>query len=311
MTCTSAARPARTPARTSRWTGRRRAALARWCAAAVATAPAVARAHHVPGQSASEGVRNINSLGGGAGQARSRLLVLQEIGRSSARRTLNPGTVYTTSLLGEFAPHPWFSFGVQAPLLVVDEDAQDVATKVGYGDTRVLLRLSPHADKLIHRVLSVGVNLSFPTRTVRFEADPGNIWIVAPSVLYSRTYRRAFWQAIGALTIEERPAGTALDVTAGMQAGYRFFDVLSPTLGVLADVRAFTACAEIGGGSSPCLDGRATEVDRETGSVRAYALAGLAWTFAPWGSLLANAQVPVTPRADFDVAGSVGLQFTF
>jgi hypothetical protein len=269
-----------------------------------------ASAHHVPGHGASEGVRNLNSLGGGAGQATTRFAILQEFSRNTS--SLNPGTTSNTSLLGEYAPHPWFSFGLQAPLLVVDEDAPNVDTKVGYGDTRMMLRLTPHADKLIHRVLTTGINLSFPTRTVQFEADPGRSWTVTPNVLFTRTYLRPFWQLMGLATIEHRPAGTAIDISAGAQIGYRIKGVLAPSFGALADLRVATFCTPIGGGAeASCREGRPTETEREVGSLRLANISTLTYSFATWGMVSASVQLPMIDKRDFDWAGSLSTQFMF
>jgi hypothetical protein len=138
---------------------RRPIAAGAWAALAVMAAVPSAAAHHVPGHSASEGVRNLNSLGGGAGKAVSRVMILQEASRT--KTTFAPASTYSTSLIGEYSPHPWISFGVQPTLLAVDQDRG--ASRVGLGDTRAVVRLTPHADKLVHRVLTTGVSASFPT----------------------------------------------------------------------------------------------------------------------------------------------------
>ncbi|MGH1347491.1 MAG: hypothetical protein ACRBN8_38385 [Nannocystales bacterium] len=283
----------------------RASALAALCTCVAA--PGLARAHHVPGHGASEGVRNLNSLGGGSGQATSRLMLLQEYSRNST--SLNPATTYNTSLLGEYAPHPWISLGAQAPVLIVDEDS--APRKVGYGDTRAFFRLTPHADKLIHRVVTTGVNISVPTRSLRFEADPGRGWTVSPMVMFTRTHLRTYWQVMLLGTAEHRPAGTAFDVTASGQVGYRAFGKLGLSLGALADVRVANLCAEVGGGSSYCSGNRATETERQVGSVRIAHLSGVSYSFASWGLLAANLQLPVTPKRDFNVAGSLSVQFQF
>ncbi len=268
---------------------------------------ASAKAHHVPGHGASEGVRNLNSLGGGSGQATSRVLLLQEYSRNST--SLNPATTYNTSLLGEYSPKPWISFGAQAPLLIVDEDA--APQKIGYGDTRAFLRITPHADKLIHRVLTTGINVSVPTRTLTFEADPGNILTVSPMVMFTRAHLRAFWQVMALTTFERRPAGTAIDVTGSGQIGYRAFGKLGLSIGMLADVRAANFCAEVGGGSSYCAGNRATETNRQVGSVRLAHLSGVSYSFTDWGLLAFNLQLPMSPKRDFDYAGSLSVQFQF
>ncbi len=281
----------------------------------------VAQAHHVPGHGASEGVRNLNSLGGGTGQATTRVALLQEITRTST--SLTPGAVYNTSLLGEYSPHPWFSFGAQLPMLITDQapipggDGDNPAPQVGYGDTRAFVRFTPHADRLIHRVLTTVVTVSVPTRTVNFVgADPGRLWVVSPTVVYSRTYSKAFWQALAVATVERRAAGTAIEVSAGGQLGYRLWGKLSPSFGALADVRAVTWCTQApsqGGGQRVCPEAsaRTTEDDRPMGATRVSSLAGLSWAFSRWGLVSANLQLPVLPRRDFDIAGSLTFQATF
>ncbi len=275
--------------------------------AAFALLPTAARAHHVPGHGASEGVRNLNSLGGGSGQATSRLMLLQEYSRNTT--SLNPATTYNTSILGEYAPHPWVSVGLQAPLLVVDEDA--APRKIGYGDTRAFVRLTPHADKLIHRVVTTGINVSVPTRTLTFEADPGRIWTVSPMAMFTRTHLRAYWQLMALGTFERRPAGTAIDGTISAQIGYRAFGQLGLGVGALADVRLANFCAQVGGGSEFCTGNRATETEREVGALRMAHLTAISYSFSSWGMLAANLQLPLTPKRDFDVAGSLSIQAQF
>jgi hypothetical protein len=266
-----------------------------------------ARADHIPGHGASDAVRTLNSLGGGTGAATSRLMLLQEANRSS--RTLTPNSSFVTSLVGEYSPHRWFSFGLQLPLQVVHEDGR--TTKVGLGNLRVLTRVTLHADKLFHRILTFGVNAGFPTRTVHFSVDPGQVWSQAPYALFTRNYRRPFWQILATAPIETRPAGTAIDLAAAVQGGYRFLGVLAPTLGVLTTVRVASWCRRPTGGTDFCRSGRVTELDRPVGTTQAYATFGLSWSFARWGMLAAGAQVAMTPRRDFDGGGSLSLQASF
>lgn len=266
-----------------------------------------ARADHVPGHGASEAVRNLNSLGGGSGAASSRLMLIEEFARSS--RALAPNTTYTTSLLGEYAPSRWFSFGAQIPMIVLDETRS--STRTGLGNIRVITRLTLHGDKLFHRVLSVGVNAVFPTRTVVLSVDPGRTWAQAPYLVFTRNYRRAFWQVLATVPIETRPAGTAIDVSAAAQGGYRFWGKLAPSAGVLVTVRAASWCRRPVGRAQLCEAGRVTEIERSMGTTIAAATFGLSWTFADWGMLAGTVQVPMTPRRDFDIAGSLSLQASF
>ncbi len=275
--------------------------------AIVAGVPARARADHVPGHGASDAVRTLNSLGGGTGAATSRVMLLQEAARSS--RTLAPNSSYTTSLLGEYAPHRWFSFGLQLPLQIVDEDG--ARARAGLGNVRVLTRLTLFPDKLFHRVLSFGINAGFPTRTVRFSVDPGKTWSQVPYLVFTRSWHRPFVQVFASTPIETRPAGTAIDVAAAAQGGYRFLGVLTPSAGVLATTRVVSWCRDAGGDASFCKRGRVTELERPVGATAVYVTVGLSWAFTRWGLLAAAAQIPVTPKRDFDAAGTLSLQASF
>lgn len=289
-------------------TSRRASALA--LAGALAL-PGRAAAHHVPGHGASEGVRTINSLGGGAGgRAFTRLYLFNEF--VATRFGLNPGLTNSISLLGEFAPKPWLSVAVQAPLLMFRSADTDGATRVGYGDTRLQLRFTPHARKLIHRVLTLGATASFPTRTVRFTVDPGPVWSVTPFVVYSRTYSKWFWQVLGLGTLDVRRAGVAIDLGVSGQVGGRFLGgKLNPGFGVLVDTRLAAWCALPGGGREFCPDNRAGELFRELGTARGVGLATLAYNFHRRASLVGSLQVPFTAIRDYTIGWSLGLQAFF
>lgn len=292
-----------------------------WLALAIVLAlalllPARALAHHVPGHGSSEGVRSINSLGGRGGAASSRLLLLDEFSHSGGG--LVPGQHNTLSLLGEYAPVPAFSFGLQLPFTVLAEQPIEGPDRVraGYGDTRVFARVTPFARKLIHRTLTLGVTASFPTRTVRGSVDPGRTWSVTPSIIFTRTYERLFWQLLTFASVESRPAGVALDLSAGGQVGGRLAaGKLALGAGALVDVRTVNACRSVEGELDYCAGSRAGEHERQVGSIRATGLATFAWNFhqaktASW-ALNLGLQVPFTPRRDFDVGASVGLQVVF
>jgi hypothetical protein len=275
-----------------------------------------ALAHHVPGHGSSEGVRSINSLGGRGGAASSRLMLLDEFSHHGSG--LVPGQRNDLSLLVEYAPVPAFSFGAQLPFTVIAEQPVDGPDRVqaGYGDTRVFARVTPFARKLIHRTLTLGVAASFPTRTVRGSVDPGRTWSVTPSIIFTRTYDRLFWQLLTFASTEWRPAGVALDLSAGGQIGGRLVDgKIALGAGALVDVRAVNACRSVEGELAYCAGSRAGERAREVGSTRVTGLATFAWNFhqsesAAW-SLNLGLQVPVTPKRDFDVGASVGLMVVF
>ena len=280
--------------------------------AAVATPlaliPQEAAAHHVPGHGSSEGVRSINSLGNRGGGASTRLLLLDDFAWQPSSAT--PGLRIELGLLGEYAPIPAFSFGAQAPFLLVDEVGRPPTA--GYGDTRAFVRFTPHADKLIHRTLTFNLVASFPTRTVRISVDPGKVWSVTPSVIFTRTYGEWFWQALGLASVETRPAGVALDFSAGGQAGGKFADgKVALGGGVIVDVRAGNWCARPGGEKQFCDTSRAGETEREPGSVRATALAtGSVNLDARW-ALILGLQVPFTAKRDLDLGATFGVQASF
>lgn len=276
-------------------------------------APTVARAHHVPGHGGSEGAKQINGVGGGSAQAQTRFFLLGEYARDSTSE--NPSHTTVVSGIAEVAPHPWISLGVQAPLSIVAEDDVD-RVKVGYGDTRAFVRFTPHGDKLVHRVLTLSLSASFPTRTFRFLSDPGRSWLVSPAITFTRTYSRLFWMVFANTSIETRPAGTAFEFGAAGQLGYRFFErrPLTPALGVLVDTRYLTLCEQVDGSSQVCPQGRVTERDRPLGATRVYLQAALSWRMAKFGErdqrsldLYASGQVAVTRRRDFDGGASLGL----
>jgi hypothetical protein len=285
-----------------------RAALALALGVVVLSCPLPALAHHVPGHGGSEGVRNINSLGNRGGKVSSRLLLLDEFAWQPSAVT--PGLRNELSLLGEYAPVPVFSFGVQAPFLIIDEAGQ--APVVGYGDTRAFVRVTPHADKLVHRTLTFNLSVSAPTRTVRLTVDPGRIWSVSPSLIFTRTYSDWYWQALALASLETRPAGLALDVSAGGQAGGRFADdSVALGGGVILDVRTANFCATPDEALAYCNGNRAGEQQREPGSVRATAIANGSWMMHPRVLLLFGIQVPFTIKRDVDLGLTLGVQALF
>ncbi len=277
----------------------------------LALAPALARAHHVPGHGASEGVRTINSFGGGAGgSAHTRLFLFNEF--VATRFGLNPGLTDSLSVLAEVAPKPWFSFAVQAPLLMFRGADTGGRTRVGYGDTRLQLRFTPHARKLIHRVLTLGATISFPTRTVPLPVDPGPIWGVSPYAVVSRTYEKWFWQVLAVGTVDLRRAGVGLDLGLSGQVGGRFFaGKLNAGFGVLLDTRLATWAALADGGREFTTGNRAGERYRELGMVRGTGLATLAYNFHARSSLVGSLQVPFTVVRDYTIGWSLGLQVFF
>jgi hypothetical protein len=268
----------------------------------------LAQAHHVPGHGSSEGVRSINSLGNRGGKAASRVLLLDEFGWQPTART--PGLRNELSLLGEYAPIPAFSFGAQLPFAILDEAGRPPS--VGYGDTRAFVRFTPHADKLIHRTLTFNLAASFPTRTVRISVDPGRVWSVTPSMIFTRTYGEWFWQVLTFASVETRPAGLALDFSLGGQAGGKFADGrVALGGGVVIDARAANWCARPNDTRVLCDMNRPGETDREPGSIRATALATGSINLDERWSVIFGVQVPFTVKRDFDLGFSAGVQAAF
>lgn len=268
----------------------------------------VARAHHVPGHGSSEGVRSINSLGNRGGVAASRVLLLDEFVAQATAQT--PGLRNDLSVLGEYAPVPAFSFGAQFPFSVIDEAGRPPVA--GYGDTRAFLRFTPHADKLIHRTLTFNLAASFPTRTIRFNVDPGRVWSVTPSMIFTRTYGDWFWQVLSFASVETRPAGLALDFSLGGQAGGKLANGrVALGGGVIVDVRGVNWCAQPSDALLVCNSSRAGEDQREPGSLRATALATGSLNLDARWSVIFGVQVPFTVKRDFDLGLSAGLQASF
>jgi hypothetical protein len=294
----------------SRGTSRARRILSGGLLSCALLAPP-ALGHHTPGHGASEGIRTLNAFAGRTPRAMQRALLLGEVVRTTAEPHLNAATIYTASAMVSLQPHPWFSAGLQAPLTHVNEDAPGVEPKSGYGDTRLELRLTPHADKLMHRVFTAGLNVSVPTRTVRFQVDPGPMWGLAPLAAFTRSYADWSWQAVLLAPIEHRPAGTAFEASGALLVSHRLLPPWTLALGAIADVRLASLCVSPRGDRSWCPEGRVTEQNRHNGSTRAYATAGSSVELSEDWTIALSVQAPLLKRRDFDVAGSIGLEARF
>ena len=267
-----------------------------------------ALAHHAPGHGVSEGVRTINSLGRRGASAQTRLLWLNEMSTTST--SPSPGDTYSSSLYAEWAPWPEFSVGLQTPLLMVREFDQPI--QAGYGDTRVALRYTPHADKLIHRVFTLGLSLSIPTRTLKLTVDPGAVWKGTLNVLFTRTYNQLFWQIMGLATIDTRPAGVGIDGGSGFQIGLRTKDKkISIGAGVLGELRLLNLCKQPQGNTLVCDGSRAGEASRDVGALRSHAVVTLAANLLKNSRIVGSVLLPLTSVADFDVATSLGWEMFF
>ena len=130
--------------------------------------------------------------------------------------------------------------------------------------------------------------------------------------MFTRTYARHFWQVIGLATIEHRPAGTAVELSVGAQGGSKLLDdKMTLGLGALVDLRAANFCARPGGGESFCRESRASEIERDVGTLRAVILATISYNIRPRWSVIGAVQGPISPRLDFTVGASVGAQVFF
>ncbi len=275
-----------------------------------------AHAHHTPGHGASEGVRTINSIGGTGGKALTRLLFLNETFYTG--QGLNPGINESLSVYAEYAPVAAFSFGVQLPFTVAAFADNDFRPQAGLGDTRVTFRVTPHASKLIHRVFTTGVNLSLPTRTVRYTVDPGRVLQVSPYALFTRTYDLLYWQVIGIAVIDHRPAGVALDLSAGGQIGSKLAKgKMTLGLGTILDVRLANWHAQPGGGyefSTATRPGEGlvkSSDERKIGATRAVGMLAMSIQTGKRSMITATLQAPLSELQDFSVGGSIGFQMVF
>ncbi len=296
----------------SQWTGLATGVLA----LGLCVYPQISRAHHTPGHGASEGVRNINSIGGTGGKALTRLLVLNETFYTG--QGLNPGVNESLSVFAEYAPIPAFSFGAQLPFAIAAFADDGYKPRAGLGDTRLAFRITPHASKLIHRVFTTGVNFSLPTRTVRFRVDPGRVFQTSPYVMFTRTYDLLYWQVIGMGIIEHRPAGLALDLSVGGQIGSKLANgKMTLGLGTLADIRLANWHAQPGGGYEFSTETRPGEGlpksadERKIGATRVLGMIAMSFRTGKKTMITASIQAPLSELQDFSVGASLGFQVLF
>jgi len=268
-----------------------------------------ALAHHNPGHAQSESVRTLTSAGKDP-SPRQRVALLFGAARGSAQPTLNTATSYSASLLANVQVLPRIYLGVELPFVLINEDASDELL-YGYGDTRAGIQfvVGDVEEKTAPR-FTVGAVASFPTRTYRFIADPGNQWVVSPGVRYAQAYKKWFWFALLQAPIESRPAGSAVEVTPSLGVGYQFHRAFAANVGASADVRVLSYCERLDG-SEYCSEGRVTEVDRAVGTVRGAAYVATTLGLADNWSLLSSFLLPVTRRRDVEWLASLGIEARF
>ena len=269
----------------------------------------IALGHHAPGHGASEGIRAANSLAGRSARATERVMLLEELSAPTDQPAGAASLQSTTSLVGSVLLHPWFSLGAQLPWVVLNEAGKSGAT-TGYGDTTLEAIVTPYGDWLRHRVPSFGVRVSLPTRSFELESDPGKTYAASPFAAFTRRYESLYWQAVLLSTLETRPAGWAWDMSAGLSAGYEVLPGLSLSLGGWVDTRVLAYCEAADGTSSYCKQGRVTERERPTGATRAYGLLNTAYAIGAF-QLQAGAQLPLTPKRDFEYSGFLSVEWAF
>lgn len=273
--------------------------------AAVLAFPSSALAHHSPGHAGTESLRTLASSGAEPAP-RQRIALVSDVLRTSDQPTLNTATIGALSVVASYRVVPRLYLGVQAPFVLVDEDATPTP-KVGYGDTRFTSHfvLGDLDDK--SRSWTLGLNVSVPTRTIFFAADPGRQWSLSPLVSYSWAGEKFRFFAMLLTPLELRPAGTALEVSPSAGVGYQITPWLSSSLAIGADVRVLSLCSGPEG-SRFCSGGRASEHERELGATRLYGSfttwLGLSSTWSLFGSV----QLPVTEKRDFEFSASLGLE---
>lgn len=280
-----------------------------WCALLVALSLCLpARAHHNVGHGASEGMRNLTTLAGNP-SPRQRAALMAQVSRGTEEPTLNTATTYATFALLDLRIVRRLYLGAQVPFVLVDEDAH-TEMKAGLGDTTFSANLRVDSMKKKSARWTLGMNVTVPTRTIRYEADPGRQWTLSPGVRYGDAVDALFWYGLLSFPIETRPAGTAFDVSPAGGLGLRFFRKVSVSAGLNADIRAHTLCKTIDG-NEVCEEGRATEQNRPRGATRLYAHTALLYDISKNWSLFAGGQLPLSERRDVEWSAQMGAELRF
>lgn len=265
-------------------------------------------AHHDVGHGASEGMRNLTTLAGNP-NPRQRAALMMQVSRGTDEPTLNTATTYATSALVDIQLLRRLYLGMQLPFVVVDEDAYD-GVKMGLGDTTASANLRLDSMKNRTARFTLGVNVTAPTRTIRYETDPGKQWVVSPGLRYGGASDFLFWYGLLFFPVETRPAGTAIDVSPAAGLGVRFFKKLSLSAGLNADIRAHTICKTFDG-SEVCEEGRVTETNRPRGATRLYAHSALSLDLSKRWSLFGGVQIPLSQRRDVEWGAQAGAELRF
>lgn len=241
---------------------------------------------------------------------RQRVALVGEAMRTTDEPSLNTATSGGLSLLGSFQLLPRLYLGAQAPLVFIDEDSTTKPLELGYGDTRLNAQIALGDLNEQRETWTLGFQLSVPTRTVRYQVDPGRQWALSPMFSYTRATERLRFFAMVITPLEIRPAGVALELSPSLGVGYQILKRLSVSTSLSADIRLLTLCTTPRE-SYLCAEGRASEVERELGATRLYggltAWLGLSETWALFGS----GQLPFTAKRDFAYGANLGLEARF
>lgn len=276
--------------------------------AALLSAP-LAQAHHSPGHVGTES-QKVLMTSGSEPMPRQRVALVGEMMRSTDEPNLNTATLGGFSLVGSIEVLPRLYLGAQLPLVFVQEASTQAPFKSGYGDTRLTSQwlFGQSADG--SSAWSLGLNASLPTRTIRFESDPGNQWGLTPLLSYTHQYQKFRFFGMLLLPFESRPAGLALEVSPSAGAAYQVLQAFSLALSVHADIRMLSVCSTPRG-SSVCQEGRASEHGRDWGATRVSgALTSWVDLSKNW-SLFGSAQLPFTAKKDFEWGANLGLETRF
>jgi len=271
--------------------------------------PRSALGHHNVGHGPSESLRVLNASGANPAP-RQRAALLASVTRSTDEPALNTATTYAVSVLADIRVTERLYLNGQFPFVVVDEDSYS-SSKPGYGDTNIGIQVP--VGSLTQKAAAswvLSLNATMPTRTISYEADPGQQWTITPGFRYADNWKSWLWYGLLLAPVETRPAGTALDISPALGGGYRLTQAFSLTLGVSADIRALTLCKTFDG-AEICSQGRATEESRAQGTTRAYAAAAATFDLTKNWSLFSGAQAPITQHKDIEWSFSIGAEARF
>lgn len=241
---------------------------------------------------------------------RRRVALVTEFMSTTSEPTRNAAQLGAVSILGTWSLTPRLFVGAQAPFVLVDENVAGREPMVGYGDTRFsgFFKLGDPDDK--KQTWTLGLNLTVPTRTIRYSADPGSQWLFSPLVAFTHASEKFRVFAMVLTPLEMRPAGTAVELSPSVGAGYQVTPRFSASLAVGANVRLLTWCSGPRG-TSFCPEGRATEEQRGLGTTRVYGNLTTWLSLSKIWAVFAAGQLPFTEHKDFAFGANLGVEVRF